>query len=165
MRATKPFFFGIWMLIAIAVFKIIQLGFLHYFLNKGNFNPASYTVFSFFNLVLISVPLLEAFIYWRLRFNISTKPWAYMHVWILFLGMVLLPLLLFVLAPFIMINYSPSDSRNLYHLINKINYWSFWFLVPLAHICFIITIVKYFNRKSEVNENENPAGILDEFVS
>jgi hypothetical protein len=165
MRATKPFLLGVWILIAIAVFKIIQLGFLQYFLNKRDFIPTSYTVFSFFNLFLISLPLLEAFIYWRLRLNISTKLWAHMHIWILFLAMVLLPLLMFVLAPFITINYSPSGNPNLYHLINNINYWSFWFFFSLAHIFFIVTIVKYFNRKSEVKENETPAGLLDEFIN
>src|SRR5688572_28387155 len=141
MKPLKPFLLSVWVLTAFAIFKIIQLGFLYYLLNKREFIADSYNVFSFINLLLISLPLFGAFIYWRLRFNIPKKLWVHMHIWILFLSMVLLPLFMFVLAPFITTYYSPSDNPNLYPIISKINYWSFWFLFSLAHIFFITTIV------------------------
>ncbi len=161
----KPFLTGVWVLIGCAVFRIVQLWFLYNFLLKRGINTAAYEVFSFLNLIIVILPLLEAFIYWRLRFDNPQKRWAHRHVWILFLAVVLLPLLMFVLTPFMVIKYPASEHPDLYPLINKINYWTFWFLFSLAHIFFIVTIVKYFKRKNEVTENETPAGLLDEFVS
>ena len=88
-----------------------------------------------------------------------------MHIWLLFTGLVLLPVFMFTSALFISYNYLPTDFPNLYRLIDWLNFWIVCCLILLAHIFFIATIVKYFKRKNEVTENETPAGLLDEFVS
>ena len=140
MNLIKPFLPGVRVLIGISVFGIIQLGVLYYILNKGNENLGSYEIISFFNLFLIIFPLLEAFIYWRLRFNIQKKLWVHLHIWLLFTLLVILPIFMFVSSLYITLKYPPIDYPDLYKLIDKINDWSFWFLFLLAHIFFIATI-------------------------
>ena len=163
MKAGKPYLASIWVLIGIAVFGIFQLALIYFMLRGAKGNVNSYR--AFVGLFIIVLPIVEAFIYWRLRFNIQKKVWARIHVWLLFAAIVLLPILMFVSGLMIALNYPPANRTDLIVLLDKIHDWSFWFLFLIAHIFFIATIVRHFTRKKETKENEAPAGLLDEFVS
>ncbi len=166
MKAGKPYLAGVWILIGIAVFGIIQVAIFHYLIRAANNGQDTYAAIPRFYLFLIIFPLVEAFIYWRLRFQIPGKKWVRLHVWLLFVGIVVLPVIIFVAAVLVGLYYPRTNNSALYILFDKIYHWTFWFLFLAAHIFFIATIVKYYhNKKKEIKKNEAPAGLLDEFIS
>jgi hypothetical protein len=118
-------------------------------------------------LVLI-FPLLffsEAFVYWRVRKKILNKRVAWAHVLLLVFGFLNITLIAFLAIYFENDYYLSSDDSTLIDLASFIINYAFWGTFVLAHIFFVITIVKSFSKKQELKTDEPSPGLLDEFVN
>jgi len=84
-----------------------------------------------------------------------------LHSWITF-AIFLLPIVIILFYNIIAEDYSPEEFAALSKRITQIRVILFYLFIVIAHIFFILTIVKSF--KQQVSINETP-GLLDEFIS
>lgn len=117
-------------------------------------------------LILI-FPLLifiEAFVYWRIRKKIINKRVAWAHVLLLVLGFLNITLIAFLSIYFENDYYVTTDDPPLMDLAIFIINYAFWGTFVLAHIFFVITVVKSFSKRKEMELDDQIPGILGDYV-
>ena len=135
-----------------------------------------YLVYSVFAIILSTskayvvlifpvIILSEAFVYWRIRKKIANKKIAWAHVLLLVAGFLTVTLIailpIYFGTGFYNIN---SKGAQLVSLAIFIINYVFWGTFVLAHIFFVIIIVKSFSKKQELKTDEPAPGLLDEFA-
>jgi len=105
--------------------------------------------------------IIEIIIYCIIRKRIYNKLWVGLHSWITF-AIFLLPIVIILFYNIIAEDYSPEEFAALSKRITQIRVILFYLFIVIAHIFFILTIVKSF--KQQISINETP-GLLDEFIS
>jgi hypothetical protein len=158
MRTRRPYLFGVWAMLAITLFRIAQVIFLYLFLKKYNAVNVTAIIFKPLMILFTILPPVEAIIYWNLRYRIQKKTWVRIHVWSMFTCMVAFPILIFFVNA-----WAVKNDIEIMSWIAIADFYIFWFLMLVGHVFFIATIVRYFNKKTQVTD-ETPAGLLDEFL-
>ena len=171
-RKVKRSLLGFWVLVLILLFKCILIFIAYDALRRLSSNTLDITPgtlfrksFTGFSLLIFLLLMAEAFVYFVIRFRIKNKWWVRLHVWPLFVITVLMPLLGLFAVKIVVANWGPAGLRELNRYLSNIKFYSFWIIVPLCHIFFIATIVKIFTPKKEVQNDDTPPGLLDEFVN
>jgi len=119
---------------------------------------------AFIVLIFPVLFFIESFVYWRIRKKVGNKTIAWAHVLLLVIGFLVITLFVF-LTTYFDINYIlTSEDKVLPRLATFIFNYGFWITFVLAHIFFVITIVKSFSKKQEVEMVEPTPGLLDELA-
>jgi hypothetical protein len=110
-----------------------------------------YKFWTFFWPILL---LIEVVIYILLRKKLYNRSWVIIHTLLTFLFFFAIPFTIGLFTLYFSIN----DLRGFYSIWR----YSFWLRMAVAHLFFILTIVKSFRKHESVHETP---GLLDEFVS
>jgi len=158
---------GIWVLGVVVLVKILFL-FLAYLSLRSlqhSYRPrVKVSYISTADLIFLLILLAEMVVYWTLRYKIRDKRWVRWHVWSLFAFMVVYPLIFVAVLAFVITQLASRDYGQFLVQSSKLRQYLFWLIVPGSHIFFIITIVESF-KPVKVPDNDEPPGLLDEFIS
>lgn len=167
MKAASRSLLGVWVLAFTFLINGSLLLYTHYEIikiAKKYGNGIHTNVINPISILFLSCLFIETIAYWLLRKKIFDIVAVRIHVWILFFVFCIMPFLFFLIAQ-ISASYLGSDRyMSFLKELSQIRTFLFWALLAVAHIFFLITIVKCFNNKKETVSDE-PAGILDEFIS
>ena len=118
-------------------------------------------IWNFWNFFWPCLLIVEIVIYCIVRKRLYNRQWVFIHSLCILISFVVLPLL----APlFISLFFGQSPREEYEAFLNElrqIRFWLFYFFLAVGHLFFILTIVKSFKKKTELDE---PAGLFDEFV-
>jgi hypothetical protein len=122
-------------------------------------------VSDWYSTILTILVVIEATIYSYFRNQELKKVWVHVHVWSLFLAMILSPLVIAMMMPALAGLHRETEyyqDSMLYKILAVKNY-VYWSLLACGHLFFIGTIVRCLQIK-EPESNDSP-GLLDEFVN
>ena len=163
------FLFGFRMMLAIAIFKLATVAFAYYTLvtlaKKYGGSPYQYNFLSFAFVFWTVLPVAEAIVYWLIRYRIQKRTWVHLHIWTSFIVFVVFPLSSLLIVKLLSDFMSGEDYVAVWRTFNRVVAYLTWGLMGIGHIFFIATIVKSYRRQKVTENNEVPAGLLDEFVS
>ena len=166
-KSSNGFLLPLWILGGAAVFRFYFLWITYEMLNRREYISQPYIPFKSIPVDTLFWPfflLLEMIIYWILRNRLQNRLWVHIHIWSVFLAMVILPLL-YVLITFIFDQYnSPDAGTSFKNSLYQLRFYLYWILIGIGHTLFIATIVKSFSKKQETIADEQAPGLLDEFA-
>ncbi|GEM_PF-2706710 len=116
--------------------------------------------------VLSGLLVVEIILYWLMRHHIYKRLWVKAHVILFALGFIVLPFLIH----FIGLSTLSPDATDIEYaeriiFLAKADVVTIYSCLIIAHIFFALTLIKSFGFKKELNNNNNePPGLLDEFV-
>ena len=114
--------------------------------------------------VTFIVLLSEAIVYWKLRRRFEKMSWVWAHIFLLYFILILMPIVYLFVLPLLTNYFNPQRSSSLIINLSVTRVILFWSSVAIAHIFFVLTIVKSkWKNKSTVAANDEPANLLDEF--
>ncbi|MET0391643.1 MAG: hypothetical protein ABW019_00825 [Chitinophagaceae bacterium] len=156
-------------MLVIAIFRLATLGFSYYTLTRlsNQYGGSSYR-YNFLSFALIFwtvLPVAEVIIYWLIRYRIQKRAWVHLHVWTSFVVFVILPLSVLILVRWSFNFMRGNDYVTFMETFNRVVRYLTLGLLAIGHVFFIATIVKSYRRQKVTENNEVPAGLLDEFVS
>ena len=166
MQTIRRSLLGFWVLISVFLFKAIYSYVAYQDLKKvPGMNPDTIErfLFSAIEITVFAIVLTEAIIYWLLRYKIRNILWVRLHVFTLFFVLVLIPSSIIVIY-FLTGKGESEDFGILVGHISHVRFYLFWILMPVAHVFFIASIVQSFKPIKETKNDEEPAGLLDEFI-
>ena len=167
MKTVKRFLLPVWMLAGLAVFKFYALWV--FYETVRTYSPISdpYSQLKTIHIFTILWPFflsIEAIIYWFLRDRFKNRLWVHGHIWSTFIAMIIIPVLFYVINSLSDQNNSQGDTLAFRQQLYQFQFYTFWSLIVIGHICFIGTIVKSFSQKQEMIADEQATGFLDEFA-
>jgi len=115
-------------------------------------------------VLALAVVAVEATVYWLLKRKFYRMSWVWAHVSLLYFVLMVVPLL-YPLGNLILFNYMGSGHAGEWVLmISNVLSTLFWSAVVVAHIFFVLTIVRSLKaRKQKEKGTYDPASLLDEF--
>lgn len=156
---TKPYYWGFIGLIVI-FFINSSLILLFYFNN----NDAEFVI-GRDTYILSGLLLAEIFLYWFMRHNIYNKWWVKAHVLCFGLGFIVFPFFIHLIGHFTLpVNGTEDEYMERLILIARIHVVVIYSSLIIAHIFFALTLLKSFQLKKTVNNNDEAPGLLDEFI-
>ena len=114
--------------------------------------------------ISLFVLLSEAIVYWKLRKTFYNMSWVWCHICLLYFILMVMPIVYLFLLPILNRSYSPEQYGEVMLNISRIRVIIFWSGLIIAHIFFVLTIVKSNWKKESAESLANePANLLDEF--
>lgn len=168
MKPAKRYLLGYWVLLLAIIlriaFLIIYYIFLRYYTGTMD-SRISWRVIGYTNFFSIVIMAAEMIVYWYRRHYIPNKTWVHIHVWSVFLAVIVLRVVTSVLVYILLRKQSEGEYFDItdFHLIIDIQEYTFWGLIIIGHIFFIATIVRSLALQKERESNDN-SGLLDEFI-
>lgn len=150
----------------IVIFRIVALVYTYHMvkgmMDSSNSLSIRKPLLNFWIFFWPSLLIAEIVIYCIIRKRIYNRQWIFIHSLCNLIIFVVSPLLAPFLIGLFLGQYPPNEYVEKLETLARIRFWVFYFFLGVGHIFFILTIVKSFKKKKEFNE---PAGLLDEFVS
>jgi hypothetical protein len=159
---TKPFWSLIILLFVDLVWRIALLVTIfnfRQFAGHINITPVILQL-----LISFAVLLAEAVMYWKLRRRFSNMLWVWCHISLLYFILLIMPFAYLMLMPILNRYIEPVHYSDLMETLSWVRLILFWSLLVVAHIFFVLTIVKGYSKKNEFEIDLNGASnLLDEF--
>jgi hypothetical protein len=117
-------------------------------------------------MVLTALILLaEAIVYWILRKRFYRMRWVWCHVVLLYMLLIILPGIYIFIIPLFSRDFESGSYYKWLGNLRLVRTFLYWSLLIMAHVFFVLTIVKSFSKNSsaEIGTNET-SGLLDEFT-
>jgi len=144
---TKPFLAPVWFMLSIAIFAFFYNYLLFSVVYK--INTSSMRGFVLFMFLLWPLLILsEGFVYWLIRYKITERKWAWAHVIFILSALVLLRCVEIILLALRIIR--KTDSA-----IARFEAYLFWSSVIIAHIFFVIVLVRSFTAKKNLPPDDS----------
>jgi len=161
-RNTKPF----WAIIALIVCLIGMQVTAIVMLSKisGTLSMASVSQSLLVRGSLTVVILLaEAVIYRILRYKLDRPQWVWTHIATLYFMIIAIPILIIIFNVYIVDQVSSGDAFEWARKANLIRNILFWSALVVGHFFFVLTIVRGFSKKDNLEINES-TDLFDEFT-
>lgn len=141
LQTAKRFLAPVWFMLGIAIFAFFYNYLLFSVVYK--INTSAMTGFVLFMFLLWPLLILsEGFVYWLIRYKITERKWAWAHVIFILFALVLLRCAEIILLALRIIR--KTDSA-----IARFETYLFWSSVIIAHIFFVIVLVRCSAAKKE----------------
>lgn len=161
---TRKFYITFWLFFTVFLLVAAMQWATIFYLEriKDSLNPdLNLRLFYFYGILWPCLVLAEWVVYWVIRKRITEFRWIWFHMALLVLTFLLLPLIVVIITMFIRTSYNPADSYNYTMVVYQIRFYSFWTFIILAHIFFIIALVKAFSKPPN-SEHDADSGFLDQ---
>ena len=166
MKQQKKYLWGFWVLCVIILLRTLFLAYSYYKIQKISdlgYKISAVKINTAFEIALLVIIVMEAFIYWLLRYRIQNELWVRLHTGTLFFTLIIIPIIMMGVF-FIAANYLGMEDYALLRItLSNIRFYLFWLLLITGHIFFVLTLVKSLKAKKEINQKANTTEILDEF--
>jgi len=162
---TRKFYIVFWVFFAVFLMVTAMQWATIFYLEqiKDSLNPdLNLRLFYFYGILWPCLVLGEWIVYWMIRKRISELRWIWYHLILLVLTFLILPLVVVIITIFIRGNYGATDSYDFTMVVYRVRFYSFWTFIILAHIFFIIALVKAFSKPAE-SDHDQDSGFLDQF--
>jgi hypothetical protein len=137
---SKAWYTPFWFMVGILFVSCIQSLFLFKQITKLATNEISGRIL--FNMLFWpSLLFVEAFIYWMIRKRISVRKWVWAHLLFSLFAFVLLRIMQIVIYLSLYANSRDLADANI-HIINRIEFYTYWCSIVIGHMFFIIAIIR-----------------------
>jgi len=155
---TKPFWSLIILLFLDLVWRIaliITIIKLRQFAGNVNFTPIIVQL-----VISFAVLLAEAIVYWKLRRRFQNMSWVWTHVFLLYFILLVMPIAYLIGLPLLNRYFAPESYSELMVRLSWIRVIFFWSILAMAHLFFVLTIVKSYSTKNDSETEVNATSDL-----
>jgi hypothetical protein len=162
LRYTK---FGIWGMAITILMRFSILYFTALLLKRSRVDDINYVslIFDWIQIFIFLLLLVELIIYWIISNRLLNILWVRLHVWLTFVALIVFPFLSSFIIAILGARLGLEEMTIFLKQFRQIQLYLMIGLLITANIFFISNIVKAV-RPAENNTDNEPPGILDEFV-